>query len=809
MPDTVRTKSELLLIFQDNTSGDITAQDARDFIVTFFEGHAELTTNPHSVTASQVGNTTAQWNASDLQGRDVASTAPSDGESLVWNNSLSQWEPQLISGGGTLTVEEDNVSVVGSATIVNFGAGFDVTSAGGGQADVVAEVIVNAQTSGYTALAGDRAKIIRYTSSGGVTLALTAAATLTNGWFTFVRNDSSGNITINPDGAETINEAATFILRPGEGIAVFCDGTDFYTIGNVVDANINHDALLNFVGNEHVDHTSVTLTAGDGLSGGGDISANRTFDVDINSETLVTVAADDEILIADDSDNFNIKKVTAQDIADLAAGASIDVDEGGVNVVSGLTVLDFGNGFDVTDGTGGEADIVVDPAEIDHDALLNFVGNEHVDHTAVTLTAGAGLSGGGDISANRTFDAKTVVNTQTSGYTALAGDRAKVIRYTGSGGVTLALTAAVTLTDGWFTYVHNDSSGNITINPDGAETINEAATFILRPSEGVVVHCDGTDFYTTGGVIDANINHNSLVNYDANRHIDHTAVTLTAGDGLSGGGDISANRTFDIDINSEASVSAAADDEILIADDSDSFNIKKVTVQSIIDLAGGGGGGTVQGSSPNTYAIEATNEGTTPGNNRGENSVDLQTDRAAAAQVASGTHSAIVAGANNTASGNYSIASGLGAVANLYGQQASAAGIFAAVGDAQTCEYILRVQTTDGSQTEMFLDGSSSRMALANNTTWMFNVFIAARRTDADNEGAAYIFQGAIDRNANAASTGLIGGVSKIVLTEDTVAWDVDVTADTTNGSLRLRVTGEAAKTINWVAWAKTVQVTG
>jgi len=809
MPDTVRTKSELLLIFQDNTSGDITAQDARDFIVTFFEGHAELTTNPHNVTASQVGNTTAQWNASDLQGRDVASTAPSDGESLVWNSMSSQWEPQLITGGGgSLTVEEDNVSVVGSATTVNFGAGFDVTNAGGGQADVIVEIIVNAQTGGYTALAADRAKVIRYTGSGGVTLALTAAATLANGWFTFVRNDSSGNITINPDAAETINEAATFTLRPGEGIAVFCDGTDFYTVGNVVDANIDHNSLTNYDANEHIDHTTVTLTAGAGLSGGGDISANRTFDVDINSETLVTVAADDEILIADDSDSFNIKKVTAQDIADLAAGASIDVDEDGSNVVSGLAVLDFGTGFTVTDGTGGEADIVIDPSEIDHNALDNYVGNEHVDHSAITLTAGAGLSGGGDLTASRTFDAETVVNAQTGGYTALAADRAKVIRYTGSGGVTLALTAAATLGDGWFAYVHNDSSGNITINPDSAETINEAATFTLRPSEGVVVHCDGTDFYTTGGVIDANINHNALTNYDANRHIDHTGVTLTAGAGLSGGGDISANRTFDVDINSEASVSAAVDDEILIADDSDSFNIKKVTVQSIIDLAGGGGG-TVQGSSPNTYAIEATDEGTTPGNNRGENSVDLQTDRADAAQVASGTHSAIIAGANNTASGNYSTASGLGAVANLYGQQASAAGIFTAVGDAQTCEYILRVQTTDATQTEMFLDGSSSRMALANNTTWMFNAFIAARRTDADDEGAAYIFQGAIDRNANAAATALIGGVSKIILTEDNVAWDVDATADTTNGSLRLRVTGQAAKTINWVAWVKTVQVTG
>ena len=41
---------------------------------------------------------------------------------------------------------------------------------------------------------------------------------------------------------------------------------------------------------------------------------------------------------------------------------------------------------------------------VDHDALTNFAANEHIDHTAITLTAGEGLSGGGTIAANRTFN---------------------------------------------------------------------------------------------------------------------------------------------------------------------------------------------------------------------------------------------------------------------------------------------------------------------------------------------------------------------------------------------------------------------
>ncbi|MGD9590805.1 MAG: hypothetical protein AB7Q37_18615 [Pyrinomonadaceae bacterium] len=54
------------------------------------------------------------------------------------------------------------------------------------------------------------------------------------------------------------------------------------------------------------------------------------------------------------------------------------------------------------DGTGQlSADVL--PAGVDHDSLLNFVADEHVAHSGVTLTAGAGLTGGGTIAASRTF----------------------------------------------------------------------------------------------------------------------------------------------------------------------------------------------------------------------------------------------------------------------------------------------------------------------------------------------------------------------------------------------------------------------
>jgi hypothetical protein len=46
------------------------------------------------------------------------------------------------------------------------------------------------------------------------------------------------------------------------------------------------------------------------------------------------------------------------------------------------------------------------------------------------------------------------------------------------------------------------------------------------------------------------------------------------------------------------------------------------------------------------------------------------------------------------------------------------------------------------------------------------------------------------------------------VLGETNAGWDVALTADTTNGSLKLAVTGEAAKTIRWVAVMDAVVIT-
>lgn len=136
---------------------------------------------------------------------------------------------------------------------------------------------------------------------------------------------------------------------------------------------------------------------------------------------------------------------------------------------------------------------------------------------------------------------------------------------------------------------------------------------------------------------------------------------------------------------------------------------------------------------------------------------------------------------------------------------------------ALTRQYLLRAITTNNTPTEMFLDGTvsdvnptnSRKLVLSNNSAWKWEVHIIAHRTDTTGENAAFQYAGSISRDANAASTALVGTVQTI-MTPQAVGLTVTVaiTADTTNGSLKIAVTGEAAKTIRWVAYVRSVEVT-
>jgi len=85
---------------------------------------------------------------------------------------------------------------------------------------------------------------------------------------------------------------------------------------DVDQTQIDHNLLLNYESNEHIDHTTVDVIAGDGLSGGGSINTSRTLDVNIAGETdKASPVSLDEILISDSEDSNNIKRADIGNIA--------------------------------------------------------------------------------------------------------------------------------------------------------------------------------------------------------------------------------------------------------------------------------------------------------------------------------------------------------------------------------------------------------------------------------------------------------------------------------------------------------------
>jgi len=137
--------------------------------------------------------------------------------------------------------------------------------------------------------------------------------------------------------------------------------TDGVISGSV---QVNHNTTTNYVANQHIDHTTVSITAGSGLTGGGDISSTRT--INVGAGNGITVNADD---IAIDTSS-----------ATFTTGVKSKLNSDGV--ISGSV-------------------------QVNHNATTNYVANQHIDHTTVSITAGAGLSGGGDISSTRTVTLDT------------------------------------------------------------------------------------------------------------------------------------------------------------------------------------------------------------------------------------------------------------------------------------------------------------------------------------------------------------------------------------------------------------------
>lgn len=304
----------------------------------------------------------------------------------------------------------------------------------------------------------------------------------------------------------------------------------------------------------------ITLTAGAGLTGGGVLSTDRTIAIGTNADGSITVNADDiQVgILATDAQHGNRGNGSLHTVAVASGNAG------------------FMSGTDK--------------------ALLSYLSTDYT-RSAINLTAGAGLTGGGNLTADRTFnviahsDASIVVNPDNIQVGVLATDAQHGTR----GGGTIHSTVV--------------SSGN--------------AGFMSGTDKAILdyVYADYT----------------------------RSAVNLTAGAGLTGGGNLTASRTFNI---------VAADSSITV--NADSIQVGALSSDSQHGNLGGGSLHAAVTTSTNGFMVAADKA-------KVDQIITLNSSGQCAianSSAAAGTNGVAI-GKSASASGNFSTAVGEAATATV------------------------------------------------------------------------------------------------------------------------------------------------
>lgn len=462
-------------------------------------------------------------------------------------------------------------------------------------------------------------------------------------------------------------------------------------------------------------------------------------DADVDTHLNTATASNNEVLSWNGSDYDWVAQTAAY--TDASVDTHLNTASANTNEVLSWTGSDYDWVAQTAAYTNSDVDSHLNTSTAGTGEVLSWNGT---DYDWVAQSGG----GGGALT----------IDNKTSAYTVVAGDLGKIINCT-SGTFTVSLTAAATLGAGFYCYIRNYGSGNITIDPNGSEFIDDMFTTILRAGENVMVVCDGTSFTTLTG-----------------QYSQGGAFSRQPGAGRPVA---SATNSTALGSNSGGNASQA------------------VTGSGAMALGGSRASGT------DSFAAAVANNTSSYGA-QGANSITMGLRAKATSQ------NSIVIGTEGSSTASYStIIGGIGGSDNgIWGKFVLPAAFNAG---GQQGLFILRETTANATtvvlRTNGAAAGTTNQVILPNNSAYAFSGLVVAREQAADGtDSAAWKVEGLIRREANAGTTTLVA--STVTAIDNTPGWTLALSADTTNGGLKVEATGAAATDIRWVATIQTSEVT-
>ena len=403
--------------------------------------HANNSANGSLALSSAEVTQLANIGATTITAADWTATA-----ALVGTNSGDQTITLTgnVTGSGTgsfaATIASDAVSMDKIQDIATDTFLGRVTAATG-----TVEVLTNAQAKSALDLTGTNSGDQTITLTGNVTGSGTGsfAATIANDAVTYAKMQNVvaderllGNVSGAGGIVAELTQAQVITFLSIEAGAT-ADQTSIVGItGNkaqfdtaVSDGNVayvggaHHDGFSDFVGDEHIDHAGVSVTAGTGLNGGGTIAATRTINADITSESqqgIVERATLAEVNTSTDTTRYISPNVLAAAtiITDNVSAAEVGYKGTPLNTKNvnyELVLTDAGK--TIFKASGGAGEIITIPA---NSAVAFPIG------TIIVI-----LNGGGTLSLAITTDTLTQVVTGLTGTRTLADDAmATIIKVT-------------------------------------------------------------------------------------------------------------------------------------------------------------------------------------------------------------------------------------------------------------------------------------------------------------------------------------------------------------------------------------------